>query len=136
FQLLPREDQASPADLSEQRASVARVLAALAGGGRAPRAFELAERRRARELMDRLARAQALRTDSSAASNDRSAPRQAAPLSAADVGALVPDRRTVVLEYVTGGLGAPTTLFVLTQGDGNEGAVRAYILPPADSLAG
>jgi tetratricopeptide (TPR) repeat protein len=136
FQLLPREDQASPADLSEQRASVARVLAALAAGGRAPRAFELAERRRARELMDRLVRAQALRTDSSAASGDRSAPRQAASLSAADVGALLPDRHTVILEYVTGGLGAPTTLFVLARGDRDSVTVRARILPPADSLAG
>ncbi|MFL5493092.1 MAG: CHAT domain-containing protein [Gemmatimonadales bacterium] len=135
FQLSPREDQASPADLSEQRASVARVLAALAAGGRAPRAFELAERRRARELSDRLARAQALRTDPSTASVEQPAQRQSAPLSAADVGALLPDSNTVILEYVTGGLGAPTTLFVLTRA-GSAVSVLARILPPADSLAG
>src|SRR5439155_18478152 len=51
-------------------------------------------------------------------------------------GALIPDGRSVILEYVTGGLGAPTTLFVLTRGDGGGVAVRASILPPADSLAG
>ena len=135
FQLVAREDQASAADVSEQRASVARVLAALAEGGRAPRAFELAERRRARELRDRLLRAQALRTDSSAASGGPS-PHEAASLSAADIVALLPDRHTVILEYVTGGLGAPTTLFVLTRGQGSGVSVRARILPPADSLAG
>jgi tetratricopeptide (TPR) repeat protein len=136
FQLLPREDQASPADLSEQRASVARVLAALAAGGRATRAFELAERRRARELMDRMVQAQALRTDSSAAPGERPTLRQAAPLSVADIGALIPDRRTVILEYVTGGQGAPTTLFVLARADQGGVTVRARTLPPADSLAG
>src|SRR5205085_11249160 len=107
-----------------------------AGGGRASRAFELAERRRARELRDRLARAQALRTDTSAASGDRPTTLQSAALSADDMGALLPDGRTVILEYVTGGLGAPTTLFVLTRATGSGVSVRARILPPADSLAG
>jgi len=134
FQLVPREDQASPANLSEQRASVARVLAALAAGGREARAFELAERRRARELMDRMVQAQALRPEASMA--EPPTPRQAAPLSAADVGALIPDRGSVILEYVTGSLGAPTTLFVLTRRGGDSVALRAAILPPADSLAG
>jgi hypothetical protein len=77
---------------------VARVLAALAAGGRAGTAFELAERRRARELMDRMIRAQALRIDASEGSSLRPAPVQAAPLSAAGVAALIPDRQTAILE--------------------------------------
>ena len=136
FQAVSSENEVSPASLSEQRASVARVLAAIATGGRAERAFELAERRRARELMDRLARARALRTDSSAASGGRPPSAQAAPLSAADIASLIPDRRTALLEYVTGGLGAPTTLFVVTRPGSGGAAVRARLMPPADSLAG
>jgi CHAT domain-containing protein len=136
FQAGHSENQGSPASVSEQRASVARVLAALAAGGAAASAFELAERRRARELMDRLARAQALRTHTPEAPSARPAPRQAAPLSTAAIAALVPDRQTAILEYVTGGLGAPTTLFVLTQPGPDGAAVHARVLPPADSLAG
>jgi CHAT domain-containing protein/tetratricopeptide (TPR) repeat protein len=154
FQAASSENQVSPAALSEQRASVARVLAALAAGGRAARAFDLAERRRARELGDRMARAQALRThlpgrsvetgasgkpDASSKSepaDERPGPGRAAALSAADIAALIPDGRTAILEYVTGGLGAPTTLFVLTRARPGSVAMRAHILPPADSLAG
>jgi hypothetical protein len=86
--------------------------------------------------MDRMVQDQALRTESSAASGERAPLHQAAPLSAADVGALIPDHRSVILEYVTGGLAAPTTLFVLTRRGRDGVAVRASILPPADSLAG
>jgi len=42
----------------------------------------------------------------------------------------------VILEYVTGSLGAPTTLFILTRRGGDSVTLRAAILPPADSLAG
>src|SRR5262249_47464297 len=62
FQFVVNDNEVSPANLSELRASVARVLASLAAGGQPAHAFELAERRRARELMDQRARAQALRT--------------------------------------------------------------------------
>jgi CHAT domain-containing protein len=135
FQVVSSENEVSPASLSEQRASVARVLAALATNGRTALAFELAERRRARELMDQLMRARALRTDTAAA-DSLAAPRQSLPLAAAELTRLIPDDRTAVLEYVTGGLGAPTTLFVLTRPGRDSTAVRAHILPPADSLAG
>src|SRR5262249_37176470 len=61
--------QTSPAELktpligkSAQDASVARLLGLLAAGGRVASAFELAERRRARELMDAVLQAEALRT--------------------------------------------------------------------------
>jgi tetratricopeptide (TPR) repeat protein len=136
FQVVHSENEVSPANLSEQRASVARVLAALAAGGRTAAAFDLAERRRARELMDRMARAQALRIHASGSSGQRSDPGQVASFSAAEIAGLMPDRRTAILEYVTGGLGAPTTLFVLTRPGSDGVAVRVCILPPADSLAG
>ncbi len=136
FQVLGSEYQVSPANLSEQGASVARVLAALATGGKTATAFELAERRRARELMDRMVRAQALRTHASGPSGRQSVPGQAASPTAMDIASLIPDRRTAILEYVTGGLGAPTTLFVLTRPGPDSVAVRARTLPPADSLAG
>ena len=135
FQAASSENQVSPASVSEQRASVARVLAALAAGGRVSRAFELAERRRARELGDQLARAQALRPQASTAPGDPPASGPIAARSATDVAALIPDDSTAILEYATGGLGAPTTLFVLTRAEGAV-HVRARILPPADSLAG
>jgi len=136
FQVVRHEDQVSPANLSEQRASVARVLAALAAGGRAPRALELAERRRARELMDQIARARALGTHASDTSGQSAGRPRTPPLSAESLAARIPDRRTAILEYVTGGLGAPTTLFVLARPGPDGVAVRARILPPADSLAG
>jgi tetratricopeptide (TPR) repeat protein len=132
FQATSTENQASPVSISEQRASVARVLAALAAGGRASRAFELAERRRARELRDRLTRADVLRA--STASSEPLALGPAPVTSARDVEALLPDSSTAILEYVSGGLGAPTILFVLSRTGSAD--VRARILPPADSLAG
>lgn len=135
FQVVGNEVQVPPARMSEQRASVARVLAALAAGGRAARAFELAEQRRARELADRMMQAQALRTHASTTSNPRRAPGETARLSAQEIRALIPDSSTAILEYVTGELGAPTTLFVLRRPGPDDVAVRAYILPPADSLA-
>ena len=137
FQVTRSEYQVSPAASSEQRASVARVLAALAAGGRAPRAFELAERRRARDLMDGMARAAGLRAHpSETATSAHAAPLATGPLSAAAIAALIPDDRTAILEYVTGASGAPTTLFVVTRPGPDGVAVRAHLLPSADSLVG
>jgi tetratricopeptide (TPR) repeat protein len=133
FQAASSENQASPVSVSEQRASVARVLAALVAGGRATRAFELAERRRARELRDRLTRAEVLRVWTSP-STEAVALGPAPFTSAGDVEALMPDSSTAILEYVSGGLGAPTILFVLSRTASAD--VRARVLPPADSLAG
>jgi tetratricopeptide (TPR) repeat protein len=134
FQAVRNDNEILPASVSEQRASVARVLAALASGGHAASAFDLAERRRARELRDRMVRAEALRANA----GERTSPEpatQAAPLSAASIAALIPDPHAAILEYVTGGLGAPTTLFSLAR-TADGATVRGYVLPPADSLAG
>ena len=108
--------QASAGDHLSRDASVARVLGALVDADRVEPAFELAERRRARELVDRLTQAEALRVDSAPASGARTGawlrPRS---ITAADARAALPDGRTALIEYVTGVDGAPTTAFVVTR---------------------
>jgi hypothetical protein len=123
--------QATAAEERDQAAGLARVLAALAAGGRAEAAFALAEHRRARELADRLAQADALRTTGGIPHAAGTPVRRRALLtSAGDLAAALPDGATALLEYVTGA-GAPTTLFVVTRA-----GVRAHVLPSIDSLAG
>src|SRR5262249_22038873 len=63
FQTSPSELKTPLVSKSDQDASVARILGALAAGGRVAAAFELAERRRARELIDALLQAEALRAN-------------------------------------------------------------------------
>ena len=136
--------QAGANEANDRNASVARVLAALAAGGRAEAAFALAERRRARELSDRLTRAAALRDEAgsvAAADTTRSGDSrtEAARVVAARATSTVilPDDRTALLEFVTGSFGAPTTLFVLAPRRGASGGaatVTAHVLPSADSL--
>ena len=114
--------QASAGDHRSRDASVARVLAAMVQAGRAAPAFELAERRRARELVDRLTQAEALRTDS-APTASASAPlrREPVAITAAAASAALPDSLTALIEYVTGLDGAPTSVFVVTR-DGRAGS--------------
>jgi CHAT domain-containing protein len=107
---------------------IATVLNVMATSGRDRAAFELAERRRARDLLDHLMSADALRAEGPDSALTRRG-RQPA-LSAADLIAAIPDDRTAILEYVTGRRGEPTTLFVLT-----KAGLRAHTLPGIDSLA-
>ena len=107
-------------------AGTARALAVLAGGRRAEAAFSLAERWRARELMDRLTRVSALRVVEPEGSMPSSA--APAPRTAADVVAAIPDDRTALIEYVVAD-GAPITVFVV-----QRGGISARVLPPFDSL--
>jgi tetratricopeptide (TPR) repeat protein len=123
--------QAGPQFVNDHNASVARVLAALVDSGRVVSAFDLAERRRARELGDRLAQAQALATTSGAPARI-SGMNWAATAEA--VASTLPDDSTALLQYVTGSLGAPTTVFVITRPAGAGGSVRAHVTTPADSL--
>jgi CHAT domain-containing protein/tetratricopeptide (TPR) repeat protein len=109
--------------------SVARVIAGLAKAGRVEAAFELAERRRARELRDRLERSTALRGDASLGTPIDTAARPTDEPALARVQQALPNDSTLFLEYVTGPGGAPTTLFALTRRD-----QRAFVLLPADSL--
>jgi CHAT domain-containing protein/tetratricopeptide (TPR) repeat protein len=107
--------QTSPAELksvgkSEQDASVARLLGLLAAGGRGASAFELAERRRARELMDALVQAEALRTGARA---DPSPAQHVGPATADLIAGSLPDESTALLEFVVGNPDVPATLFVV-----------------------
>ncbi len=128
--------------------TTALVIAAVAHAGRTAAAFDLAERRRARDLTDQLERSAALRPDPGAAgpagaaadagvaTMEEGAPGPAVPHGRPTPSALetvqhaLPDDSTLFLEYVTGPAGAPTTAFAITRH-----SARAYRLPPADTLA-
>lgn len=127
--------QASPTEMSDRDASVVRVLSELAKGGRVAQAFELAERRRARELADRLAQARALDPGHNEKVSQATARESAIPITADAVAARIPDDSTAVIEYVTGSLGAPTTLFVLIRGADGGTTLHSQLLPSADSLS-
>lgn len=110
---------------------VAFVLGALAGGGRAPAAFALAERRRGRVLLDQMVRLAALQTDSATLMNAVNALRRPdTPLDAGAVMSSLPNDSTAIIEYVAGRGDAPTTAFVITRF-----GLRAYLMPGLDSLA-
>jgi tetratricopeptide (TPR) repeat protein len=121
--------QAVATDESDGNATVARVIAALAAGGRVGAAFTLAERRRARELGDRLLEATALEGAGAAPARDTAT--VARPIASEELAALLPDS-TALVEFLTGPFGAPTTAFVIVRG----APPAARILPRADSLAG
>lgn len=102
------------------------TLAALARGGRAAAAFELAERERAREMFERMVRTHALESRH----HDRSLPRAVTgPGSPATIMAALPNDSTALIEYVTGVGNEPTTAFVLTRH-----ALHAVVLPPATRI--
>lgn len=130
FQVSPSQ-HARAADPFELDARAARVLVALAKGGRADVAFALAERRRARELSDRLIRAAGLRADTAGTLPSASSlAAAAAPLGAKDLAAQLPDEATALLEFVGGAQGSPAALFIV-----QRSGLRAVVLPVADSLA-
>jgi tetratricopeptide (TPR) repeat protein len=112
--------------LDEADYGLATIVAALVHGGLASQGLELAERRRARELEDRLLRARFLESDSS-----DGAARDAVLAHRPSVGDLRFDRNTTAIEYLTGRGGQPTTIFVQSRT-----GLAARILPPIDSLAG
>ena len=122
--------QASPTEMSDRDASVVRVLAALAQHGRVAQSFGLAERRRARELEAGLEQARALTpgaTKPAPEVREQSTPE----ITAGAIQKVIPDDSTALLEYVTGALGTPTTLFIVTRSDG----IASRLLPAADSLS-
>jgi CHAT domain-containing protein len=110
---------------------VATVVAALARGGRTAAAFDFSERTKARELLDGMARREALRDPGA----DRPQAREAAfatvytrAITLADLQATLPES-TAVVHFNTGTWNEPTTAFVITR----DGA-STHVLPPADSL--
>jgi CHAT domain-containing protein len=107
------------------------VLAGLVASGRSAAAFELAERLKSRGLLDRMILRDALRQREATPLGPLDSMRHFSPhVTTGDVAAALPDSGTALLEYVTGGEGAPTTLFVVTRA-----GVRAMRLAPLDSLA-
>jgi CHAT domain-containing protein/tetratricopeptide (TPR) repeat protein len=100
----------------------ATIVAGLVQGGQTEAAFRLAERRRARELEDRLLRARLLTADTGA-----SGPARAAPVP--DDPSDIVDDHTALLEFLAGPAGQPTTRFVVT-----PSGLRATVLPSLDSL--
>ncbi len=153
--LRPYVFQVGATEANDRDAATATVLAELAGQ-RPSVAFALAERRRARDLANRLVRLAALRDESVDTSSQAGAKppgsltrsgdvaaRATAEQGDADsVAAVLPDGHTALVEYVTGAYGAPTTVFVVTQSQVGSplgirsAALRTYTAPSADSLAG
>lgn len=119
--------QSASPDFGALDAGIARVLNAVARDGDPGRAFELAEARRARELMERMTIRAALATTPTAHKPglDRTS---SEPVTLARVQAALPPG-TALLQYVVGTDTAPTTVFVVTNGE-----IAAHSLAPADSL--
>jgi CHAT domain-containing protein/tetratricopeptide (TPR) repeat protein len=104
------------------------ALVDLARGDRAGTAFTLAERRRARDLGDRMLRVAAL--DAVPAATPRTPSRSAAsPLDAAAVRAAIPDDSTALVEFVVSGAAEPSIAFVVTR----QG-MTAAVLPPGREI--
>jgi len=104
--------------------AVADVVTGLVAAGRTELAFELAERRRARNLLDRIVLAEGL------AREPGPAPRSSATvLGAGEIAAKLPDDHTVIVEFVRGSRSAPTTVFLLTRA-----GLQAAVLPPSVEL--
>jgi len=113
--------------IDEPLAGSATVVAALVEGGRIAQAFQIAERQRARDLLEQMVRAEALRGtdgDSIPASS-----RSVDVRSAESIMESIPDDSTAIVEYVTGSGAEPITVFALTR-DG----IEARTLAPVDSV--
>ena len=122
----------TPPLLDDQQESMLRVIGALASAGRIGPAFELAERRRARELLDRMLQADASQVqraglpESSAVSH-----RVAKAPSVEQMAGTIPDAQTAIVEFAGGVRDGPLTVFVL-----QRGKVRARVLPPLGQAGG
>ncbi|MEO8200258.1 MAG: CHAT domain-containing protein [Gemmatimonadota bacterium] len=114
-----RRDDDSDPDLA-----MATILAGMVAGGRVEAAFSLAERRRARELRERMLRLDVLR---GAGNLNVSGGGQTG--TSAELIRAIPDSSTAIIEFVTGRGGEPSVAFALSRA-----GLRAVILPKADSL--
>ena len=122
----------TPPLLDDQQESMVRVIGALAAGGRLGPAFELAERRRARELLDRMLQARASQVRSVAEGELSAATRRIVEVpSIAQITGAIPDTETAVVEFAGGVRDGPLTAFVM-----QRGGARARVLPPLGQGAG
>lgn len=107
-------------DFDEPDVGFATVVAGLVRAGYVTEAFDQAERRRGRQLLDGLARARTFEGTMGALS------RGAAPAATGWVPA-----GTALIEFVTGRNGQPTTVFLVT-----ADSVAAVVVTPVDSVRG
>lgn len=121
--------QTSSYEQGDRDTFFARAIAALAARGQTEAAFEHAERRRARTLAERMVQASALRSASATDSARHGSAIVVPRATVASVAGALPGNDIALLEYVTGAMGAPTTLFVTTRR-----GVRALTLASADTL--
>ena len=109
---------------------VATILSRLAMAGEVDAAFALAERRRARDLRDRLIRSDAARrTATRVAPASPNIDELTRVVTASAIVRALPDDSTALVAYVAGRRGEPTTAFVLTRAGS-----RVVPLTPVDSL--
>jgi len=113
-------------DLTPDR-GVPILLAGLVAGGRAPAAFEIAEHRRARELLEESVLLEATRPAPRAVADARGADR---PHAWRDIADAIPDPSTAIVEFVAAPGARHTIAFVVTRD-----TVTGLLLPPIDSLA-
>ena len=104
--------------------AVANVVTGLVQAGRIEPAFDLAERRRARHLLDRLVVAEGM---AAAPADVRRA--SATVLGYREVAQAIPDDNTVIIEFVRGSARSPTAVFVITRS-----GLRMVVLPPSPEL--
>jgi hypothetical protein len=122
----------TPPQLDDQQESMVRVIGALASAGRIGPAFELAERRRARELLDRMLQADASRVHRTEGAESGAMPRPVVEVPTVErLAAAIPDSGTAVVEYAGGVRDGPLTVFVV-----QRGGVRARVLPALGSVSG
>jgi tetratricopeptide (TPR) repeat protein len=122
----------TPPLLDDQQESLVRVIGALAGAGRLGSAFELAERRRARELLDRMMQADASRVRGAGEGEVTAANRRVVEVPKVEqIAGAIPDTGTAVVEYVGGVRDGPLIAFIL-----QRGTVRARVLPSLGHGAG
>ena len=122
----------TPPLLDDQQESMVRVIGALASAGRVGPAFELAERRRARELLDRLLQADASGVHrAGVAESSAVRHRVAEPISLEDLERGIPDEHTAVVEFVGGVRDGPLVAFVV-----QRGKVGVRVLPPMGAATG
>ncbi len=119
--------QTSGGKFEEPDYGFATITAELVRRGRAADALRLAERRRARELGDRLLQAEVIRTETEGTAAGPIRKLAAAPPPAAPP--MAPDDSTALIEYVTGRRGQPTTVFTTTRA-----GLRAHVVTPIDSV--
>lgn len=102
------------------------LIASLADGGETDVAFALSERRRARDLRDRLALAASWRNTSSTTAGAISAP----AMAMIDLQRSLPDSQTALIMMDAGQDGARGTAFILTRK-----SLSAHPLPTVDNIA-